>query len=90
MSEGKKESKSEKEVEQTINFVPTHPTLVNIHPTLKDAIAKLLRKVESGGFLEGDDVVFNDRCGEPFNPLLYIARYLHRHNPNQQEKFSKK
>ena len=74
MSEGKKESKSEKEVEQTINFVPTHPTLVNIHPTLKDAIAKLLRKVESGGFLEGDDVVFNDRCGEPFNPLLYIAR----------------
>ena len=90
MSECKHESKSEKDGEEGKLFTPSNPVLKRIHPTLKEAIAQLLKKVEKGGFLEEDDVVLNDRCGEPFDPLLYIARYLHRHNPSQQQQYFKK
>ena len=57
-------------------------TLEIIMPVLEEAVEKLLRKVEKDSLLDENAVNTNDRRGEDFDPVLYLARYMHRHNPN--------
>jgi hypothetical protein len=56
-------------------------TLTTVMPHIERAVTDLLRKVEKEQLLEGCEPLVNDRCGENFNPLLYLARHLHRNNP---------
>ena len=56
-------------------------TLNTVMPHIEKAVTDLLRKVEKEQLLEGCKPFVNDRCGEDFNPLLYLARHLHRNNP---------
>ncbi len=51
-------------------------------PVLEQAVEKLLRKVEKDCLLDENAESTNDRRGEEFNPVLYLARYMHRNNPN--------
>ena len=56
-------------------------TLTTVMPHVEKAVTDLLRKVEKDHLLEGCEPIENDRCGESFNPLLHLARHLHRNNP---------